>query len=311
MTADLEQKTYNELWSELRAVEKKKHEIEKTFKEPSRDRRDDKKRNRREFDRDDSRDRKRERMGDLRRSGGDSWRDRNDADDDKPKVSSTVVSVAPVSNASESKPTKTTGDETTRTRTRNLLGKLLVGTLNQFKQDISQKSEVIARREEIEHRIDEKFSAERQQEMEKAKQALEEHKERANAIREILKKKEEEFQVQHLSSFWAKQEAQLSSFIKTKEGPSIYYLPAKHNDKTTALLPVKEQSKEASTEEEKPTPMDTTSTTNEREVNNDSGSDRESDHSDDESGGRDRKEDEEGSKQNEEESSEKQDVKDD
>jgi len=56
------------------------------------------------------------------------------------------------------------------------------------------------RREEIESRIDEKFSVERQQEMEKAKQALEEHKERANAIREILRKKEEEHQVQNLVS---------------------------------------------------------------------------------------------------------------
>lgn len=306
-SADLEQKSYSELWSELRAVEKKKHELEKTFREPTRDRRDDKKRPRRDFDRDDSRDRKR--IGDLRRSGGDSWRVLENAEDDLPKVSSTVVSVAPVSSTPESKPTKTTGDETTRTRTRNLLGKLLVGTLNQFKQDISQKSEVQARREEIEHRIDEKFSVERQQELEKAKQALEEHKERANAIREILRKKEEEHQVQNLSSLWAKHEQQLLSFIKTKEGGHvIYYLPAKHNEKTAALLPVKEQPKEASTEEEKPTPMET-STSNEGEDNNGNASDRESDHSDDENGGERR--DDEDSKQNEEEPSEKQETKDD
>jgi len=120
-------------------------------------------------------------------------------------------------------------------RNKKMFG-FLLGTLQQFKKDMSVKSEAHSRREQIEMKVEAKVVEEQDKLIEQHKQLLVEKKQKAEALKEAIRKKEEEKEQQLLTLQWKRHRQLLSNFIKTKTQPSIFYLPIRHNSVTAELL---------------------------------------------------------------------------
>ncbi|KAJ3090992.1 hypothetical protein HK102_001991 [Quaeritorhiza haematococci] len=109
---------------------------------------------------------------------------------------------------------------------------VLMGHLNKFKEQSTQKSEAEIRREQLEARLQEKLRKEKEELAEKVKRDHEERRERL-----LTQRQEEDAKRQaDMKQTWKTQRSQLSHFIRTTSKPCIYYLPAKHNDRTLQLL---------------------------------------------------------------------------
>lgn len=128
-------------------------------------------------------------------------------------------------------------DKQTRTRNKRFFG-VLFGHLNQAKDRIKKDltSGPMKQKKEAEAKVTEKLKLQREQEKKKLKRkyALEMREETAE--RHKIIQKQSVTRVTLLESVLSDHERALSSFLRTKAGPSVYYMPKVHNDKTTALL---------------------------------------------------------------------------
>jgi len=148
-----------------------------------------------------------------------------DEEGKQPKLTSTIV--APGS--SDKKKADTTKGTDVRVRNRKMFG-VLVGTLNKFKTDISQKSDALMRREKLEKEVDQKVQQDKEVITQQLAEELKEKKEKAQEKKEELRKQFEEKSQELMNLKWNTQRAHLSHFMKTEAKPCIYYRPA---DKAT------------------------------------------------------------------------------
>jgi len=116
---------------------------------------------------------------------------------------------------------------------------VLLGTLQQFKQDMSKKSQIDKKREEIEHKITEKVKKEQENFYEQQQHALEEEKQAQLTRREDIKKKQEEAENQLLQLKWKQHQELLNNFSKTEAQPCIYWRP--HNSADKAIIEKKDK----------------------------------------------------------------------
>jgi len=240
-----------QLNKELEELERERHDVEKSIKELEAKEKDPNKRRAEEGrkrpreDRERFRERKRERPNASfdhyepkrsfsRRNGEQETNSNSNAS--KPKLTSTVVSVNPIPVVGE-KPTPSlqVDDHQLKQRNRKMFD-VLRGTLQQFKKDISVKTESLSRREELELKVEAKVVEEKDRLLEQHRRLIREKKEKAKILREQIRKKEEEKELQLLTIQWNRHRELLWNFIKTKSKPHIYYLPTKHNETTLALL---------------------------------------------------------------------------
>jgi len=189
------------------------------------------KRPREEFDVRGRQDRDRERDRDRDREG----RRTNDSEEDYPnkrrftssivphKVTSAIVK--PAATLADSKPTPTlelNNNADIKKRNKKMFG-MLLGTLQQFKKDQGQKSDVEQRRLEIEHKVENKVEQERGELLEKHKKILHEQKERELSLADEIRKKQEQTELALLEHKWAKHKTLVANFTHTKAAPFIYY----------------------------------------------------------------------------------------
>ncbi|KAI8813034.1 pinin/SDK/memA/ protein conserved region-domain-containing protein [Cladochytrium replicatum] len=122
-------------------------------------------------------------------------------------------------------------DAELKKRSKRMFG-VLLGTLSEFKQASTQKSEKDLRREQIILKTQEKMQKDRE---ELAAKVQQEQEERRKHFQEERQRLEQERAIYTKNALQAQHEY-FSRFIKTTSGPPIYYLPVKHNEKTAALL---------------------------------------------------------------------------
>jgi len=145
----------------------------------------------------------------------------------KPKLTSAIVSSTPIPVVGEKpRPSLDTSGEETKKRSRNMFT-MLVGTLQSFKNDISNKSEADQRREELEQKIQTKVKEEAENFKEEQRRILLEQKEKEQVLRDEIKQQQEQKELQLLNLKWDNHRSELSAFLKTEAKPAIYYRPAK------------------------------------------------------------------------------------
>lgn len=146
----------------------------------------------------------------------------------KPKVQSRVIRELP---SREEVLAAQGDDEKSRGRSRRIFGSLL-GTLQKFKQDESRLKSKDERKAEIERKVEEQASKERE-EIKKARQDLFQNRKKKQAeIRAI------EVKMNRMKEYtkWEESMKPLFGFIQLKGKPPIYYKPKIMNDATNALL---------------------------------------------------------------------------
>jgi len=145
----------------------------------------------------------------------------------KPKLTSAIVSSTPIPVVGEKpRPSLDTSGEETKKRSKNMFT-MLVGTLQAFKNEISNKSEADQRREELEQKIQTKVKEEAENFKEEQRRVLQEQKEKEQAVRDEIKQQQEQKELELLNLKWDSHRNQLSAFLKTEAKPAIYYRPAK------------------------------------------------------------------------------------
>jgi len=197
-------------------------------------------------------------------------------DDDKaPKVTSTVVKV------NEKDPEKPhpslAATEDDKKRHRKMFG-FLLGTLQQFKKEGEVKSEVEAKRQEIEQKVESKVEQEKAELLAQHKQIIDEQKERELKLKGEIKKKQEETELAILEGKWAKHHALLDLFQKTKATPVIYYAFNPNAPPLELLTTTTTTKQENETEKDE---MEVDKDTNkEKEIENDRGEEEEEERKD-------------------------------
>lgn len=151
-------------------------------------------------------------------------------DTDKPAIQSSVVATPTPSRLKRDLITK--ADDKTKSRNRRMFGVLLQGTLQKFKDTNSQKTDKDLRREEINRKLEEAEQKEREELSSQRKELFTERRAKQAELR-ILQRKVD---MAELQEEWDKHGEKLSHFIMTKANPPIFYMPAKHNEKTEKLL---------------------------------------------------------------------------
>ncbi|KAJ3070212.1 hypothetical protein HDU98_006754 [Podochytrium sp. JEL0797] len=131
----------------------------------------------------------------------------------------------------------TPSDEAT-SRGKRMFGALMGSLMRQ--QTLHTKTDAEKRRKETEKRLREKLAAEQK----KLHEEVENEKEAARKTREsraarILAEREQE-----KKSIAATQARNLANFLKTSTEPAIFFLPAKHNPRTKAILEAQQKAAE-------------------------------------------------------------------
>merc|ERR550519_1880900 len=109
---------------------------------------------------------------------------------------------------------------------------MLLGTLQKFKQDSACKTDKDVRREEINKKLEEAETKEKEQVINQKKELFTSRR----AKQAELKKLEWKVEIMALQEEWDNNGKKLCNSIKTKTKPHIHYLPAKHTDRTSKLL---------------------------------------------------------------------------
>ncbi|KAG2187421.1 hypothetical protein INT44_005109 [Umbelopsis vinacea] len=122
---------------------------------------------------------------------------------------------------------------------------VLMGTLNKFKTDTSNKTTAEKHREEIETKLKEKLERERSELAVKVKKDKEEHFER---IQERKRQSQREI-TQKMELTNAKHKVHLSNFIKTRTEPQLLFRPAKLSEEQTEQIDGQTQKAKADLEE--------------------------------------------------------------
>lgn len=159
----------------------------------------------------------------------DSEGEEEEDDTDKPAIQSSVVATPTPSRLKRDVITKT--DDKTKSRNKRMFG-MLLGTLQKFKDDSSQKTEKDIRREEINKKLEEAEKKEKEELFSQRKELFTERRAKQAELRLLQRKVD----MAELQEEWDKHGEKLSHYIMTKANPPIFYLPAKLNDKTQKLL---------------------------------------------------------------------------
>jgi pinin len=123
----------------------------------------------------------------------------------------------------------------------------LLGTLEKFRQEDKKLSgsESFQRRSEQLKRTEQKAQEESERLRQQEREAMAEKRKADLTLRAKLSAEAESKQLELLFLQWAEHHTRLSSFIRTKAGPAIYYLPVKRSEKTDQLLQEAQEDLEA------------------------------------------------------------------
>jgi len=177
-------------------------------------------------------------------------------DAQKPKVHSAIVSHTPVAVVGEKpRPSLDASSKEAKSRNKRVFG-LVLSTLQGFKTDLNKKSQAALRREELEQKVETKVVQEHENFTEQQKRAIQEEKEKESALREQIKKNQEEKEQLILKFKWEQQRTQLSKFIRTETKPYIYFreAPQKSNTNTQSTATKEEELKDQPPAEVKGSP---------------------------------------------------------
>ncbi|KAJ7543972.1 hypothetical protein O6H91_09G060500 [Diphasiastrum complanatum] len=127
-------------------------------------------------------------------------------------------------------------------RNRRMFGALL-GTLEQFRKEdkMMSSSEAFLRRSDSLRRAEEKAQEESERLRQQEREELAEKRKRDLTLRARLAAKAEEKQLELLFIQWTEHHIKLTSFLKTKAEPCIFYMPAKPSDEDLKLLQDREK----------------------------------------------------------------------
>jgi pinin len=139
-----------------------------------------------------------------------------------PKITSTVVKVAAEKPSERPAVSSDLNNEEIKKRNRKMFG-VLLGTLQQFKKETEEKSELDQKRMEIDQKVQSKVDQERNELLERHKRIIAEQKERELALAEEIRKKQEEKETALLEHTWSQHRALLARFHKTRAKPPVYF----------------------------------------------------------------------------------------
>ncbi|KAG1225342.1 hypothetical protein G6F35_003466 [Rhizopus arrhizus] len=122
-------------------------------------------------------------------------------------------------------------NEAGRNRNKRLFG-VLLGTLNKFKDDTEQTSEVDKKRREINQKLQEKLDSEKRAIVEK----IEARKLEKERMEQMKKKEEEKIIAEKKELFEVEQKKMLANFLRTTTEPNLYYLPDKLTDEMSQTI---------------------------------------------------------------------------
>ncbi|KAJ3112564.1 hypothetical protein HDU96_004415 [Phlyctochytrium bullatum] len=143
---------------------------------------------------------------------------------------STTADPTPVPEPEVKRP-RIDNDPQQRKRGQRMFG-VLLGTLSKFKETTNKKTEAEIRREQLEQRLQEKLKKEHEELQERVRQDQETKRARIAAQRQEEARK----RAQTIKETQASQRANLARYLRTKTEPSVFFLPATHNDATRAML---------------------------------------------------------------------------
>ncbi|CAO3693079.1 unnamed protein product [Rhizopus microsporus] len=126
--------------------------------------------------------------------------------------------------------------EAGRDRNKRLFG-VLLGTLNKFKDDTQNTSEVDKKRREINQKLQEKLDLEKKAMAERT-EARRLEKER---MEQMKRQEEERILAEKKELFEVQQKKVLANFLKTTTEPVLYYLPSKLTDEMSKTIDMQTQ----------------------------------------------------------------------
>ncbi|KAG1469826.1 hypothetical protein G6F56_003036 [Rhizopus delemar] len=127
-------------------------------------------------------------------------------------------------------------NEAGRRRNKRLFG-VLLGTLNKFKDDTEQTSEVDKKRREINQKLQDKLDLEKKALVEK----MEARKLEKERLEQMKREEEEKIIAEKKDLFEIQQKRIMAKFLKTTTKPTLYYLPDKLTDKMSQTLDTQTQ----------------------------------------------------------------------
>ncbi|CAI5494785.1 unnamed protein product [Closterium sp. Naga37s-1] len=135
-------------------------------------------------------------------------------------------------------------DPVARRRHRNMLGALLVGTLQRAREEEERDAELLARRAMIQQKAEQRVAEQSERLKEQERERILQQRKRDLVLRARLMAKAEEKEVHLLARHWQRHRSRLSHFIRTQASPPIMYLPARPSPATDKLLQAQAQSLE-------------------------------------------------------------------
>jgi pinin len=141
----------------------------------------------------------------------------------KSSVSAAPIPPRPTTNSSS--------DNASKLRNRRMFG-MLMGTLQKFQKDSSQITEQEKRRVQIETKLEEEAIKEREEATQHKMKLLDQKREQQQLVGKLTN----QLELAELYEEWNIHHKLLYGFIKTSSQPSLYYLPAIHNNTTEELL---------------------------------------------------------------------------
>ncbi|XP_071495656.1 uncharacterized protein [Diadema antillarum] len=170
------------------------------------------------------------RVGPRNRANSD---DEDEEQDHKPLIQSSVVAT-PTSLATRTRQQSIkdhSKDKASVDRNKRMFGHLL-GTLQKFRDESVTKTDKDKRRKEIENKLEEKAVEEKKAVAEEKKHLFQQRKEKQAELTKL----EQLVELTQEHKEWDAHTLQLSSFIRTKAKPHLYYRPAKWTLGTEKLL---------------------------------------------------------------------------
>eukprot|EP00467_Chlorarachnion_reptans_P009254 CAMPEP_0114506582 /NCGR_PEP_ID=MMETSP0109-20121206/11503_1 /TAXON_ID=29199 /ORGANISM="Chlorarachnion reptans, Strain CCCM449" /LENGTH=463 /DNA_ID=CAMNT_0001685177 /DNA_START=101 /DNA_END=1492 /DNA_ORIENTATION=- len=156
--------------------------------------------------------------------------------DDKPSVPSAIAATRYVPrqrrlSRGESK------DKVLQKRNRRMFG-FLMGHLGKAKKNLAElkKTAQAKKKKSLEEKVEARTHEMRMEVREYSKKRAERKREKELKMREDILRKQREKHMMLLKLRIADHEKQLANFIRTKKSPGIFWLPAKHNEKTESLV---------------------------------------------------------------------------
>ncbi|XP_077997097.1 pinin-like [Glandiceps talaboti] len=176
------------------------------------------------------------RLGGRPGFGGGRRRDSDEDDDDdifehKPALQSSVVATPQDSRTRKDSIAESSQDKKGLARNRRMFG-LLLGTLQRFKADATQKTEKDTRRLEIEKKLDDQAQKEKQAIATERRELFQERRSKQIELNKLQRLME----LAQMQEEWDTHNKHLCKFIRTKSKPHIFYLPAKMSSASSKLL---------------------------------------------------------------------------